>query len=407
MINDGNADNEPDVDGNPDDNDDIGDYATAEEEDEDGDNEDIVTDDSGDQGGASSANGGASAVTVNNPTSACKRPELNSYIEYLMKDGNRGKALVLSKQPKRTGNSGDWLNVHVDGSDKPSSLNWKHVVEWKTLPCPEKVVFLTATQTLNQDVLDAKAKELDNLVRNDVFEVVPDVGQSRVSTKWVITEKFKNGKKIVKGRLVARGFEENLSKNTRTDSPTCSRQALRLCFVTASTMCWELHSLDVTSAFLQGNLIERDVFVQPPVEWDGIASIWKLKRCLYGLNDAPRAWYKRVEEELLKSGGKTSLYDEALFMWHDKNTNTLMGMIVSHVDDFVYCGSVVWHKKVIDSLFETFDIRETHCGSFKYIGLNVVQSSDAVVIDQQVYVDELQTIDIDTERAKQRSEERL
>ena len=173
-----------------------------------------------------------------------------------------------------------------------------------------------------------------NLIDNEVFEAVPNTGQILVSTKWVITEQIKDGKRIVKGRLVARGFEENLS-NTRTDSPTCSRQALRLCFVTASTMGWELHSLDVTSAFLQGNIINREVYVQPPVEWDGNPLIWKLKKCLYGLDDAPRSWYERVEQELKKSEGKTSVYDEAMFMWH--NEHSLIGLINSHVDDFVYC----------------------------------------------------------------------
>ena len=193
-----------------------------------------------------------------------------------------------------------------------------------------------------------------------MFEVVPNAAQSRVSTKWVITEKIKNEKNVVKARLVARGFEENLNKDTRTDSPTCSKQSLRLCFVTASIMSWELYSLDVTSAFLQDNLIERDVFVQPPVEWNGHPSIWKLR------------------------------------------IQTLIGMIVSHVDDFVYCGTVVWHEKVIHSLFRTFDIRETHCGSFKYIGLNVIQTDEGIIIDQQMYVNELEAIDISSERSKQR-----
>ena len=78
------------------------------------------------------------------------------FLDLMMKDGVQGKATVLSKQPKRTGVSGDWLNVHVDGDEEPSSLNWKHVIEWKSLPPPEKVVLLTATQSVNQNVLDAK-----------------------------------------------------------------------------------------------------------------------------------------------------------------------------------------------------------------------------------------------------------
>ena len=52
--------------------------------------------------------------------------------------------------------------------------------------------------------------------------------------------------------------------NERTDSPTCSHQALGMVFVSASIMLWELHSLDIISAFLQGNNIEREVFVEPP-----------------------------------------------------------------------------------------------------------------------------------------------
>jgi len=50
----------------------------------------------------------------------------------------------------------------------------------------------------------------------------------------------------------------------RVDSPTASRQALKMIFTTASTMEWELHSLDIASAFLQGKEIERRVIVRPP-----------------------------------------------------------------------------------------------------------------------------------------------
>ena len=98
-------------------------------------------------------------------------------------------------------------------------------------------------------------------------------------------------------------------------------------------MRWQIQSFDVTSAFLQGNRIKRDVYVKPPPEWEGEEDlIWKLKRCLYGLNDAPRAWYDRVVELLVEFGGKSSLYDAAVFLWHDA-TNSLIGMTVVHVGD--------------------------------------------------------------------------
>ena len=65
-------------------------------------------------------------------------------------------------------------------------------------------------------------------------------------------------------------------------------------FITVASMKWKLHSLDITSVFLQGNKINRDAFVKPPREFSEVGKIWKLDRCLYGLNDAPREWYNRV-----------------------------------------------------------------------------------------------------------------
>ena len=55
-------------------------------------------------------------------------------------------------------------------------------------------------------------------------------------------------------------------------------------------------SMDITGAFLQGEKLDREVFVKPPPdiikEKPGI--IWKLNKCLYGLNDASRNFYYRV-----------------------------------------------------------------------------------------------------------------
>ena len=87
----------------------------------------------------------------------------------------------------------------------------------------------------SQEVVDAKEAEVQNLIENDVFQKVPYTGQSTVSCRWVIEEKS-DGKadRRIKARLVARGFEEDLM-NKKVDSPTCSRQALRLVISTAST----------------------------------------------------------------------------------------------------------------------------------------------------------------------------
>ena len=99
---------------------------------------------------------------------------------------------------------------------------------------------------------------------NDVFVELEYNNQTPVITaRWVITEKVKNDEHIVKARLVARGYEED-SAHFKKDSPTCTRESLRLLFMTASLMKWELNTLDITAAFLQGNEIERELYLQPP-----------------------------------------------------------------------------------------------------------------------------------------------
>ena len=177
------------------------------------------------------------------------------------------KARVLSKQPKRTGKNKDWFNILQEGDEKPSSVDWKQVSYWEKVVCPESVLLVTDQEQMSQEIVNAKEKELKNMIENDVFERVPFYGQATVSRKWVFTEKFVNERKVVKARLVARGFEED-SSNLRTDSPTCSRQSMRLVFLTAASNKWEIKSLDIKAAFLQGDKMERDVFLRPPVDVD-------------------------------------------------------------------------------------------------------------------------------------------
>ena len=131
-----------------------------------------------------------------------------------------------------------------------------------------------------------------------MFTEVVDYGQWKMSTTWVISEKLCNGSKVTKARLVARGFEEEDLNTLKTDSPTCSKESLRLIMAISSAYNWVCHSLDIKAAFLQGNSIEREVFLKPPPEANAKGIAWKLNKCVYGLVDASHSWYFRVKEEL-------------------------------------------------------------------------------------------------------------
>ena len=72
----------------------------------------------------------------------------------------------------------------------------------------------------NNAVAEAKEKEIQSWIDNDVFEIVRNSGQKCISVRWVITEKVKGGHIVTKARLVACGFEVNTS-DIKKESPVC------------------------------------------------------------------------------------------------------------------------------------------------------------------------------------------
>ena len=139
--------------------------------------------------------------------------------------------------------------------------------------------------------LEAKKEEIENLQKHNVFEEIDasDVQQPLIGTRWVITDKSKNGIAKKKARLVAKGFQEK-HDNLRADSPTCLKETLRLVITIAAAKKWDVCTLDFKSAFLQGKEIERAIFLIPPPEIKS-GVVWKLKKTIYGLSDASRMWY--------------------------------------------------------------------------------------------------------------------
>ena len=146
-----------------------------------------------------------------------------------------------------------------------------------------------------------------------MYEELIDRGQRCISVRWVVTPKLIEGEWKTKARLVARGFEEN-SSQFRTDSPTCMRESIRIMLAISSSYGWKISTIDIKAAFLQGKLIDRDVFLKPPKEAESQGKLCKLRKVVYGLTDASRVWYLRVFEELKKLDVTVSIYDKATFV---------------------------------------------------------------------------------------------
>ena len=135
------------------------------------------------------------------------------------------------------------------------------------------------------------------------------------------------------------------------------------------------------------------MYLIPPKERKKPGKIWRLLRCAYGLNDASRYWYLKVKEVLIKLGCKCSKLDAAVFLYHN-NDNELLGLLLSHVDDFLWSGSLCFITKVISPLKSTFKISSESSSCFKYIGIDLNQLKDGICLNQLTYIEELKEIEV-------------
>ena len=195
--------------------------------------------------------------------------------------------------------------------------------------------------------------------------------------------------------MVARGYEEFWNENMRKDSPTCSKAGLRIATSVINANQWKMQSLDVQAAFLQGQKVDREIFLKPPPEANE-TRLWKLEKCVYGLQDASRSWYLRVVKESQRLNLVKCKYDEAIFSWYDGNE--LGGIIIAHVDDFMYGGNARFEREVIAELRKVFKISKEHSETFKYLGLNIKQDEKGVEMDQVAYIDSMKEFKIDVSR---------
>ena len=94
--------------------------------------------------------------------------------------------------------------------------------------------------------------------------------------------------------------------------------------------------MDVKGAFLQGKELDRQVLIRPPKE-AATSKLWLLRKCAYGLADAPRRWYLRIREELGSLGAVPSKFDNGLFLF--KESDILQGIDIIHVDDIMWASN--------------------------------------------------------------------
>ncbi|GKF42160.1 putative ribonuclease H-like domain-containing protein, partial [Tanacetum coccineum] len=213
-------------------------------------------------------------------------------------------------------------------------------------------------------------------------------GKRAIGTKWVYQNK-KDEIGIVlrnKARLVAHGYTQEEGINyDEVFAPVARIEAIRLFLAYASFMGFIMYQMDMNSAFLYGT-IEEEVYVcQPPgfedPQFPDKAS--KVEKALYGLHQAPRAWYETLSTYLLENGFRRGIIDKTLFIKKDKGDILLVQV---YVNDIIF-GST---KKSLCIEFEQMMHKRFQMSSMGeltfFLGLQVKQKDNGIFISQDKYV---------------------
>ncbi|GJR27186.1 putative ribonuclease H-like domain-containing protein [Tanacetum coccineum] len=169
---------------------------------------------------------------------------------------------------------------------------------------PKKVI----QALIDPSWIEAMQDELLQFKLQKVWTLVDlPYGKRAIGTKWVYRNKKDERGIIVrnKARLVAQGYtqEEGIDYD-EVFAPVARIEAIRLFLAYASFMNFVVYQMDVKSAFLYGK-IEEEVYVcQPPGFEDPEFPdrVYKVEKALYGLHQAPRAWYETLSTYLLENG---------------------------------------------------------------------------------------------------------
>ena len=227
-----------------------------------------------------------------------------------------------------------------------------------------------------KEALDSSAKSewkeaLDNeyssLIEHKTWNLVkPPEGRNIVDSRWVFKVKYNADGTIerYKARLVAKGFTQEAGIDfEETFAPVARYTSIRALLAIVNQLDLELDQMDVSTAFLNGDLKE-EIFMKQPEGYIQAGKedlVCKLNKSIYGLKQASRCWYNTIDQFLKDSGYKQCKADSCLYM---KRVGASFVYIAVYVDDLLFASNDIQmlsaEKKLLQNRFNTKDLGEAH-----------------------------------------------
>ncbi|CAI7836866.1 unnamed protein product [Closterium sp. NIES-53] len=224
-------------------------------------------------------------------------------------------------------------------------------------------------------------EEYDSLLENEMWELCElPPGKKAISSKLIFRHKYGPDGELTryKSRLVAKGFQQTKGKDFDEIFALVGKgTTLRVMLGMAANRGWKIKQMDITTAFLNGIILEELYMLQPEGLDDGSGRECMLKKAIYGLKQAPRAWYHKLEETLLAGGFKKSECDHSLFLLQEKEQFL---MLLVYVDDILLFSESAAMIERVEEMLE-MQFKCSKMGDVKYyLGMHVERDLDKGVL---------------------------
>ena len=235
----------------------------------------------------------------------------------------------------------------------------------------------------------AMGREYESIKANNTWDLT-DLPNDRkaVGSKWVFKLKGDGSQdEHFKARLVARGFSQVYGYDfTDVYAPVAKNTTFRLLLSVASKQNLIVRHYDAKSAFLNANLTEEIFMKQPTgfIQPGEEAKVCRLKRSIYGLKQAARAWNETIHDEILKLDFVQSKFDKCLYVQKDEL------YLLIYVDDVLIAGrNPIAIEEFMTALKKKFVMK--NLGNInRYLGIDVERDNNGnFTINQRKYIQQI------------------
>ena len=180
---------------------------------------------------------------------------------------------------------------------------------------------------------EAACKEIDSLLENKTWVLAKlPPGRKVIGSRWVFLIKYKADGSVerYKGRLVAQGFSQRPGLDFgETFASTVKWATLRAILAIAAYEDLEIESVDISSAFLNGDIDAEIYMKQPEGFTQGSGDdVLKLQKSIYGLKQAPRIWHDKLDSVLSEIGFKKVESDNSLWIYQKDDARIIIPVFV-------------------------------------------------------------------------------